>query len=142
MMLAPTRSPFARSTKYRPNTWHARNTDLTLTVMIWSYSSSGISRNGRAELIPAPLIRMSTPPVLPHDLREQRLEAFLVRCVAGLKGSRSAGRCDPLDAVPPLFRVSIGHDDVGACCGQPFGHRATELPGAPHHDGHFACELE
>ena len=30
--------------------------------MIWSYSSSGISRNGRAELIPAPLIRMSTRP--------------------------------------------------------------------------------
>ena len=50
------------STKYWPKTWQARKIAVRFVSMMRAYSSSEISRNGVGELVPAPLIRMSTPP--------------------------------------------------------------------------------
>src|SRR5258706_9090886 len=54
--------PWPDSTRWRPNTWQPKNTLLRLTRRIRSNSSSVISRNGVAELTPAPFTTTSTRP--------------------------------------------------------------------------------
>ena len=73
-MLAPVPSIRALSTKYAPKTWQARKTAFVLTAKIRSISSSGISRKGVAELVPAPFTRTSTRPA-----RERTLPRSVVR---------------------------------------------------------------
>ena len=58
MMLPP--SPC--SIRYSPATWQARKTPFRLTSMMWSHSSSSISRNGVSEFVPALLTHTSICP--------------------------------------------------------------------------------
>ena len=54
--------PCPAATRCLPNTWQPKNTPLRLTRTMRSNSSSVMSKNGVAELMPAPLTTMSTRP--------------------------------------------------------------------------------
>ena len=54
--------PDFRPTMYLPNTWQAKSSPFTLTLMMRSNSSAGMSKNGVAELTPAPFTSTSTAP--------------------------------------------------------------------------------
>ena len=95
--------------------------------MIRWYSSSGMSRNGVGELVPAPLIRMST---LPEGFARSHIDRHEV--------ARAAVGFDFGEAFFRLFRDAPAEHDLrpGAC--EAYRHGAAEFAGSADHDGGFA----
>ena len=107
-----------------------------------SNSSSVMSKNGVAELMPAPLTTMSTRPLrLQHGV-EQALELGLAGGLGGVKPGLAAGRGDLVEAGLGLVGVAADDHDLGARAGEALGHGAAEFAGAADDDGHLAFEAK
>ena len=74
--------------------------------------------------------------------REEPRDALPVGGVDREKHSLAPGRSDPFDARLPPLLTTAGDNGEGASCGEPFGERSTEDPGAADDDGRPAGEAE
>ena len=107
-----------------------------------SNSSSVMSKNGVAELTPAPLTTMSTRPLRLRTCVQQALQLALLVALGGVEPGLAAGGADLGQAGVGLLLAAADQHDLGAGAGQPFGHRAAQLARAADDDRDLAAEAE
>ena len=103
-----------------------------------SNSSSLMSKNGVAELMPAPLTTMSTRPLRCEDGVEQALSLGLAGRLGGVEPRLPPAAAIFVEAGLGLLRLAADQDDLGAGARQALGHGAAQLAGAADDDGDLA----
>ena len=95
-----------------------------------SNSSSAMSKNGVAELMPAPFTTTSTRPERRSTASSSVSNLSFARRFGRMKPRASACRVDSRDPRIGLVLVAADDHGLGACPRKAFGHGAAQLAGA------------
>jgi len=101
-----------------------------------------MSKNGVAELMPAPLITMSMRPDFFQDRVAQSLQLRLARGLGGVNQPVPSRDAILASRAAAFFLGTPDQYDLSPRAGQPLGHGAAEFPRAADHDGDLAGEVE